>query len=248
MGRCGDRRCRAARPARTSTAHRGPCPGHARAPRRRRHAPGARSWRHAAAMSTPLTIDAFARGLRERKFSASEITAEILRRIDERNAGLNAFILVMDEAARRQALRTGPRAGGGPRPRTTPRRPDLGQRPLRHRRDADDRRVAGPRRACRRGRRGGHRPRPPGRRGHRRQDEPPRIRLRHDERRVGVRSGTQPARSGAVARRIERRIGGERRRRHGARHDRIGYGRVDQDSGRRLRHRRLEADVRRDQS
>ncbi len=54
-------------------------------------------------MSTPLTIDAFARGLRERKFSASEITAETLRRIDERNPGLNAFILVMGEDARRQA-------------------------------------------------------------------------------------------------------------------------------------------------
>ena len=54
-------------------------------------------------MTTPLTIDAFARGLRERKFSASEITAEILQRIDERNPGLNAFILVMSENARRQA-------------------------------------------------------------------------------------------------------------------------------------------------
>jgi aspartyl-tRNA(Asn)/glutamyl-tRNA(Gln) amidotransferase subunit A len=54
-------------------------------------------------MSTPLTIDAFARGLRERKFSASEITAETLRRIDERNPGLNAFILVMGDDARRQA-------------------------------------------------------------------------------------------------------------------------------------------------
>jgi aspartyl-tRNA(Asn)/glutamyl-tRNA(Gln) amidotransferase subunit A len=54
-------------------------------------------------MTTPLTIDAFARGLRERKFSASEITAETLRRIDERNPGLNAFILVMAESARRQA-------------------------------------------------------------------------------------------------------------------------------------------------
>jgi aspartyl-tRNA(Asn)/glutamyl-tRNA(Gln) amidotransferase subunit A len=54
-------------------------------------------------MTTPLTIDAFGRGLRERRFSASEITAEILRRIDERNPGLNAFILVMGESARRQA-------------------------------------------------------------------------------------------------------------------------------------------------
>ena len=54
-------------------------------------------------MTVPQTIEAFARGLRERKFSASEVVADVLKRIDERNPGLNAFILVMDEAARRQA-------------------------------------------------------------------------------------------------------------------------------------------------
>jgi aspartyl-tRNA(Asn)/glutamyl-tRNA(Gln) amidotransferase subunit A len=54
-------------------------------------------------MTVPQTIEAFASGLRERKFSASEVVAEILRRIAARNPGLNAFILVMDEAARRQA-------------------------------------------------------------------------------------------------------------------------------------------------
>jgi aspartyl-tRNA(Asn)/glutamyl-tRNA(Gln) amidotransferase subunit A len=54
-------------------------------------------------MSAPPTIEAFARGLRERKFSASEITHDVLKRIADRNPGLNAFILVMDEAARRQA-------------------------------------------------------------------------------------------------------------------------------------------------
>jgi len=54
-------------------------------------------------MTVPQTIETFARGLRERKFSASEVVADVLKRIDERNPGLNAFILVMDEAAQRQA-------------------------------------------------------------------------------------------------------------------------------------------------
>ena len=54
-------------------------------------------------MTVPQTIEAFARGLRERKFSASEVVADVLKRDRERNPGLNAFILVMDEAARRQA-------------------------------------------------------------------------------------------------------------------------------------------------
>jgi aspartyl-tRNA(Asn)/glutamyl-tRNA(Gln) amidotransferase subunit A len=54
-------------------------------------------------MNLPLTIEAFGRGLRERKFSASEITADALTRIDRDNPRLNAFILVMGDAAKRQA-------------------------------------------------------------------------------------------------------------------------------------------------
>jgi aspartyl-tRNA(Asn)/glutamyl-tRNA(Gln) amidotransferase subunit A len=54
-------------------------------------------------MSRQLTIDAFGRGLRERKFSAAEITADVLTRIERENPQLNAFILVMGDAATRQA-------------------------------------------------------------------------------------------------------------------------------------------------
>jgi aspartyl-tRNA(Asn)/glutamyl-tRNA(Gln) amidotransferase subunit A len=54
-------------------------------------------------MSRPLTIDAFGRGLRQRTFSAEEITSDVLQRIDRENPRLNAFILVMRDAARRQA-------------------------------------------------------------------------------------------------------------------------------------------------
>src|SRR5262245_40045659 len=103
MGRGGDRRRRTPRPARTSPPHRDACPGVAPARRLGVGRRGACSRRFAGAMTTPLTIDAFARGLRERTFSASEFTADILQRIDERNPELNAFILVMGESARRQA-------------------------------------------------------------------------------------------------------------------------------------------------
>ena len=51
----------------------------------------------------PQVIDAFARGLRQRRFSAAEITGDLLKRIDEDNPRLNAFILVMRDAATQQA-------------------------------------------------------------------------------------------------------------------------------------------------
>jgi aspartyl-tRNA(Asn)/glutamyl-tRNA(Gln) amidotransferase subunit A len=51
----------------------------------------------------PLTIDAFARGLRARTLSSEAVTEECLRRIDSDHATLNAFILVMADEARRQA-------------------------------------------------------------------------------------------------------------------------------------------------
>ena len=47
-------------------------------------------------------------------------------------------------------------------------------------------------------------PRRPGRR-HRRQDEPARVRARHDERRSGVRDGPEPGGPDAIGRRLERR-------------------------------------------
>jgi aspartyl-tRNA(Asn)/glutamyl-tRNA(Gln) amidotransferase subunit A len=50
-----------------------------------------------------LTIEAFARRLRARDVTAEQITAACLQRIADDNPRLNAFILVMDEAARRQA-------------------------------------------------------------------------------------------------------------------------------------------------
>jgi len=49
------------------------------------------------------SIDAFARRLRSREISATEMVEECLRRIDAGNARLNAYILVMADEARRQA-------------------------------------------------------------------------------------------------------------------------------------------------
>ena len=54
-------------------------------------------------MTLPLTIDDFARGMRDRRISAAELAADVLKRIDDDNPRLNAFILVMRDAARQQA-------------------------------------------------------------------------------------------------------------------------------------------------
>jgi aspartyl-tRNA(Asn)/glutamyl-tRNA(Gln) amidotransferase subunit A len=51
-----------------------------------------------------LTIAEFGRQLRARQISAVEMLDECLRRIRERNPELNAFILVTEDLARRQAL------------------------------------------------------------------------------------------------------------------------------------------------
>ena len=50
-----------------------------------------------------MTIEEFGRRLRAREITAEQVTDECLQRIDANNPGLNAFILVMADAARRQA-------------------------------------------------------------------------------------------------------------------------------------------------
>jgi aspartyl-tRNA(Asn)/glutamyl-tRNA(Gln) amidotransferase subunit A len=51
-----------------------------------------------------MTIEEFGRRLRARDISAQQVTEECLRRIDADNPRLNAFILVMADDARRQAI------------------------------------------------------------------------------------------------------------------------------------------------
>src|SRR5687767_8064823 len=50
-----------------------------------------------------LTIEEFGRRLRAREMTAEQVTEACLRRIDEDNPRLNAFILVMADSARQQA-------------------------------------------------------------------------------------------------------------------------------------------------
>ena len=50
-----------------------------------------------------ITIEEFGRRLRAREITAEQITEECLRRIEQENPRLNAFILVMADEARRQA-------------------------------------------------------------------------------------------------------------------------------------------------
>ena len=67
------------------------------------------------------------------------------------------------------------------------------------------------------GRRAGRAAPPGSRRRPDRQDQPARVRLRHDERRIGVRPRPQPAGPDAVGGRIERRVGGGAGGGHGVR-------------------------------
>src|SRR5204862_7392194 len=50
-----------------------------------------------------MTIEEFGRRWRAREITAEQVTEECLQRIEADNPRLNAFILVMAEAARRQA-------------------------------------------------------------------------------------------------------------------------------------------------
>src|SRR5687768_4612298 len=50
-----------------------------------------------------LTVEEFGRRLRARDVTAEQVTEACLRRIDEDNPRLNAFILVMADTARQQA-------------------------------------------------------------------------------------------------------------------------------------------------
>ena len=55
-------------------------------------------------MTSPLTIDQFARQVRAGRVSSVEVTDECLRCIEAHDSRLNAFILVMADEARQQAL------------------------------------------------------------------------------------------------------------------------------------------------
>ena len=161
-----------------------------------------------------------------------------------RGRELNAFITVMRRRAlgRRDAGRAEIAAGRyrGPLHGI----PVVGEGSDRRRRHADDVRIAraaAPADARRAGRAAAAR----GRRDHHRQDQPARVRVRHDQRRVarsarcGIRSTV------AIGGRIERRLGGGAARRHVLRRARHRHRRLDPHPGRGLRHRRPEADARR---
>ena len=54
-------------------------------------------------IASTLTIEGFGRALRERELTALDVTEACLKRIDELQPRLNAFIRVMAENARRDA-------------------------------------------------------------------------------------------------------------------------------------------------
>ena len=142
-----------------------------------------------------MTIQEFGAKLRARTITSEDIV-ERLPRADRRRAirATNAFILVTADEARRQAREADRELAEG-HDRGPLHGVPLSIKDLMDvRGHRDDRRVARPR--------GPHRARtmrrasPPagGRRGLRRQDQPARVRARHHERRLGVRSRAQSAR------------------------------------------------------
>ena len=85
-----------------------------------------------------------------------------------------------------------------------------------------------------------------GRRRLRRQDQPARVRARHDQRGLGVRTGPASARSQPLARRLVGRLRRVGARRDGVRLDRHRHRRLDPHPGGGVRPRRTEAGARRD--
>ena len=145
----------------------------------------------------PSLVD-LARAIRAGETTSQAATERCLAVIRDRDPSINAFITVLADAAL-DAARTADRElrAGHDRgllhgvPISVKDIFDVAGR-------AHDGRVARAPRARGRARRHGGGAPAPGWRGARGQDQPPRVRARHDQRGVGVRAGAPPARSHAV--------------------------------------------------
>ena len=185
-----------------------------------------------------------------RALDAQETTAEAaldrcLERIAARNGAINAFITVLDREARTQARDADRDIAAGRRRGPLHGVPISAEGPDRHPRDRHHRGVPGAPASCRPPRCPRSRPSPRGRRGVCRQDEPPRICLRHHERGFGVRARQAPRGPKPLAGRVVGRIGRLGGGRNVLRVDRHRHRRVGPDPGGGLRPRRPEAGARR---
>ncbi len=181
--------------------------------------------------------------VRSKEVSPVEITDAFLARIEELNPKLNAFITVTADEARR--VRTRGRTGDRVRqlPGSAPRNSVRAERHPRDPRHPHHERLAGDAGLGSGLRVDDYRKASRGRRGPPRKSEPPRVR---DGKRCpfGLRSEPQSVASRLQSFRILERLGdGARRLPHSAL-DWNGYRRIDSRSGRRLRDRRVEADLR----
>ena len=187
-----------------------------------------------------MTIQEFGRQLRARTRSPRRRSStRACARIEAGNQATQRLHSGDGGRSAAAGARGRPRAGRGPRPGAAARRAAVDQRPHRRPRHGHDCRVARSRRPHRR-------------RTMRRSIAHLRAagavfvgKTNLHEYALGTTSGDSafgPARNpldtDALARRLERRIGGQRRRRDGARHRRHRHRRLDQDSRRLLRHRR----------
>ena len=191
-----------------------------------------------------MTAREIAEAVRTKQRSAREVVDEHLARIDEREAELHAFNLVLADEAR----------GGRERDRRTRRRRrrsrSAGRRAHRaegqhvHARHPDHVLVAHPRRLAAAVRRHRRRAVARRRRDRDRQDQPRRVRDGLVDGELGVRPHAQPARHEARARRFERRQRGRGRGRVQPARLRLRHRRLDPPARGVVRRRRPEADVR----
>ena len=192
-----------------------------------------------------LTVESFGRKLRAGEVTAQAITEQCLHRIEADNSRLNAFIRVMADEARAQAAAADRELAAG-----IDRGPLHGV-PISIKDLIDIRGV--PTTAASRVRDGHIAERDAPAVAHLRQagavfdrqDQPARVCVRHDQRGLRLRTGPQPSRPVAIARRLERRVGDQRGDRDGPRHRRHRHRRIDSHPRRRLRHRRPQAELRR---
>ena len=139
-----------------------------------------------------LTIREVGERLRRRELSPVELTSA-----DPRPSGAPgrpAQRVHHDHAGAGAGAGPGRRAGaaGRPRSRAAPRHPDQPERPVPDGRRQDDRRLEDPGRLGADDRCDGHPAAPTGRRDRDRQEQPPRVRVRRDEREPALRAGPQP--------------------------------------------------------
>ena len=174
--------------------------------------PGAGGRARSAQAGRAGSIAELAAQLARGTLTSERLVEDCLAQIAARQPELNAFITVTADEALAAARRGRSRVRGGPAPRAPARHSALAEGSGRPGRRPTTAGVAGAPRSHRApSRRAGHGAAARGRRRVRRQDQPARVRVRHHQRRLRRSAPrSNPDRSDAIARWVERRLGDRR--------------------------------------